>query len=113
VEAGLIGQNEAEKFLTGKGYRILERNYRVKSGEIDLIARDGEYIVFIEVKTRTNLLYGYPCEAVGGVKQRRIRQTALHYITRHRLSGDFRFDVVEVLKQKDGAPEITHLENAF
>jgi len=112
-EVGLMGQQAAEKFLQDKGYEILARNYRLKTGEIDLIAKDGEYIVFVEVKFRKSLAYGYPREAVGYTKQKRIVNTARHYITKYQLSEmDIRFDVVEVLQQH-GQLYASHIENAF
>jgi len=107
------GQYEAEKFLLNKGYKILEQNYRIKTGEIDLIAQDGEFIVFIEVKFRSSLSHGLPREAVGSTKQQKIIRTATHYISKRSLdSQDFRFDVVEVLLQNERVL-INHIENAF
>ena len=112
-EAGLAGQEAAERFLQGKGCEVLARNYRVKTGEIDLVVKDGSYIVFVEVKFRSGLKYGYPREAVGYVKQKRIMNTALHYLAKHKLlDADIRFDVVEVLEQQ-GQLYVSHIENAF
>ena len=112
-KTGLAGQQSAEDFLIKKGYEVLARNYRIKSGEIDLVTKDGEYTVFIEVKYRRNLGFGLPREAVGVVKQQRIIKTAMHYLMRHRLmDSDVRFDVVEVLEQQ-GQLYISHIENAF
>jgi putative endonuclease len=113
IEKGMAGQREAEKYLTDKGFTVLERNYRLRSGEIDLIAKDNDYTVFIEVKYRSGLSYGYPCESVTLLKQNKIKKTALHYITTHSPDlCDYRFDVVEVLFN-NGSNEITHIENAF
>jgi putative endonuclease len=107
------GQDEAERFLMDKGMEILERNYRVKSGEIDIIARDGEYVVFVEVKYRSGVGYVYPREAVGAAKQHRIRKTSLYYIAQHPDTGcGYRYDVVEVLRE-NGQMAVTHLEDAF
>jgi len=107
------GQQEAEAFLLTSGYEILARNYRVRGGEIDLVAQQEDYIVFIEVKFRSGVGYGYPRESVGAAKQRRIVKTAMHYIAAHGLDNqDFRFDVVEVLS-RDKHVEINHIENAF
>ena len=112
-EAGLAGQEAAEKYLQGKGCEIHARNYRVKAGEIDLVVKDGEYIVFVEVKYRSGFRYGYPREAVGYVKQKRIMNTALHYLEQHKLADtDIRFDVVEVLEQQ-GQLYVSHIVNAF
>ena len=99
--------------MLGKGYTILARNYRQRVGEIDLVAQDGGCIVFVEVKFRKSLSHGYPREAVGYTKQRRIINTALHYITSRGLAErDMRFDVVEVLEQH-GRLYASHIENAF
>ena len=112
-EKGMQGQQSAETFLREKGYKILERNYRIKTGEIDLIANHEGYIVFVEVKFRKGLTHGYPRESVTYAKQQKIQHTALHYITAHGLTEhDFRFDVVEVLEQ-NGQIYINHIENAF
>jgi len=110
---GQAGEQAAESFLQKKGYVILARNYQVKTGELDLVVRDGEYIVFVEVKTRKGLEYGYPREAVGHTKQKRIIATAQLYLTRHRLTdSNIRFDVVEVLMQGEQV-YVSHLKNAF
>ena len=112
-KTGLAGQEAAEKFLINKGYKILARNYRIRTGEIDLILKHGTYIVFVEVKFRKNTAYGLPREAVGFTKQKRIINTAQHYLSRHNLvDSDARFDVVEVLEQH-GQLYASHIENAF
>jgi len=112
-EAGLRGQMEAEAFLKNNGYTILTRNYRVRTGEIDLIASIDNYIVFVEVKFRMGLNFGSPSESVGSAKQQKITNTALHYIAAKNLeSQDFRFDVIEVF-QKNGSIFVNHIENAF
>lgn len=113
VKLGFYGQEKAEKFLREKGMSLLKANFRATSGEIDLIMRDGEYIVFIEVKYRKSLKYGLPREAVGRRKQQTVKRTALHYIARHGLKEqDFRFDVLEILDVPEGLI-INHIENAF
>jgi len=109
---GMQGQHVAEKYIQGKGYCILARNYRVRTGEIDIIARSGEFVVFIEVKYRSGLAYGYPRESVDSGKQQRIIRTAMHYISTHGLDEHFRFDVIEILEQ-DGKVYANHIENAF
>jgi len=112
-EAGMIGQQAAERFLLSKGYKILDRNYSNNTGEIDLIAIDGRFTVFVEVKLRRGLSYGYPREAVSSAKQKRIIRTAQSYIASYGLTdSDIRFDVVEVLKQH-GVLYASHIENAF
>jgi len=110
---GLQAQQAAEKHLQNKGYAILERNYRTMAGEIDLIARLENYVVFVEVKYRKNTKYGYPREAVNVTKQKRIINTAMQYIAEKQLtSQDFRFDVIEVLADEQ-LMKIMHIENAF
>jgi len=111
--AGMNGQLMAENFLQQKGYNIIARNYRVRGGEIDIIATYENYLIFIEVKTRSKIAYGLPREAVGAAKQNRIKNTAMHYIAENELADqDCRFDVVEVLTRSENA-EIFHIENAF
>ena len=108
-----MGQAAAEQYLCAQGFTILARNFRARYGEIDLIIRDGNYIVFVEVKYRANLSYGYPREAVGYIKQQRIYKTACYYISKHGLSDcDFRFDVVEIMDKK-GMLQVTHIQDAF
>ncbi len=107
------GESFAEKFLKQKGYRILERNYRTPIGEIDIVARDGEYMVFIEVKTRQSLQYGAPVDAVDRRKRERIRRLALLYLKNKRLyDNPVRFDVLG-LTLIDGRYEVELIKNAF
>ena len=110
---GMQGQSTAKEHLVKKGYAILYENYRLRSSEIDIIAKDGDYYVFIEVKYRKGLAYGLPREAVGYFKQKQIIKAALHYIVAKNLSNsNFRFDVIEVL-EKDEKTYINHIVNAF
>ena len=98
-EVGRAGEDLAVQALTGAGYTILERNYRRRTGEIDIVAREGEVLAFVEVKARSSRRYGSPAEAVGRVKQRRIIQAARLYLAEHGLEeAPCRFDVVEVLQ---------------
>ena len=113
VEVGSYGQKLAERYLSDEGFCIIERNFRCRSGEIDLVARDGDYIVFIEVKYRRSLVHGYPREAVGYHKQRHIRRVAQYYIMIKNLNNqDFRFDVLEIIDNAEN-PEISLIKNAF
>ena len=114
IKLGVLGENLAADYLTTRGHTILARNYRKNTGEIDIIARDGEYLVFIEVKTRTNLLFGQPYEAVTLRKQAQISRVALGYITINKLHNQaMRFDVISVLIQANGKTEINHLPGCF
>jgi len=112
-DIGKAGQKAAETFLLKKGYQIITRNFRKNTGEIDLVARDGDYVVFVEVKARKGLEYGLPREAVGRAKQKRIVNMALRYMAQHNITEtDIRFDVVEVLMHQ-GQVYVSHIENAF
>jgi putative endonuclease len=107
---GAAYERLAAAFLQKKGYEILKRNYYSPQGEIDLIARDGEYLVFVEVKYRADSRYGHPLETVDTRKQRRIKGAARWYLRENGPKEETacRFDVVGMLKD-----EIIHVENAF
>jgi len=106
------GERAAARHLKGRGLRVLRRGYRTAQGEIDLIARDGDVLVFVEVKARRR---GVPAEAVTPEKQRRLTLAALHFLKRYDLlERRSRFDVVSVLwPDDDGPPIIEHYPNAF
>jgi putative endonuclease len=109
---GREGEDRAAKFLVKRGYRILERNYRTRSGEIDLIALDQGVVVFVEVKTRTNNAFGAPELAVTPQKQQRMLKAALAYMKYKRLHQvPCRFDVVAI--SAAAGPEIELIQNAF
>ena len=103
-------EQQAAEYLERKGFRILERNYYTRAGEIDLIARDGTYLVFVEVKYRKDARDGHPLEAVDLRKQGRIRRAARVYLRFHNYGEDTpcRFDVVGILGEA-----VTHVEDAF
>jgi putative endonuclease len=109
---GQRGEHEAARWLRRHGFRILVRGYRTSRGEIDLIAREGDTLVFIEVKTRRA---GEPAEAVTPEKQRRVALAALHFLKRHRLLDErSRFDVVALVwPDTSRTPTIEHIRNAF
>lgn len=97
---GRFGEDEAEKYLKQKGYKILERNFSCKRGEIDIIALDKDEIVFVEIKARKSLKYGLPSEAVTKYKLKHIYKTAEYYLyTRNLLNENTRIDVIEVYIQ--------------
>jgi len=112
-DKGARGEEKACDFLQGQGYRILERNYRCRLGEIDIIAREGRTVVFVEVKARSSGRFGLPQEAVGPRKRRRMTAIALHYLqSRGWLGEPARFDVASV--GLDGGQEtVTLFRNAF
>jgi putative endonuclease len=112
---GPRGERAAAEFLEKLGYRIIERGRRFRFGEIDLVAIDGETIVFVEVKTRRRDDRGDPAEAVDRRKQERLTRSALAYLKRRRLLGRrTRFDVVSIVWRDDAAPpRISHIRGAF
>jgi putative endonuclease len=94
---GKAGEDVAVQELERRGYAILARRYRTRHGEIDIVARDGETTVFVEVKARTTAEFGGAAAAVTGLKQRRLASMAMDFVARHRLSGRAcRFDVVAI-----------------
>jgi len=114
-ETGNLGEKISENFLIESGYTILDKNFRCKIGEIDIIAKDGNYICFVEVKTRYGDLFGSPCESVTYSKQQKISKVAQMYIMKKRLfKFFFRFDVIEViLNKEDDSFSIKFIKNAF
>ena len=111
---GARGERIAAAFLTDFGLRVLDRNWRCRDGEIDLVARDGDALVFCEVKTRRGTGYGHPVEAVTPAKQRRLRTLAQRWLAAHdEHARDLRFDVVGVLVRGGGPAVVTHLPGAF
>ena len=116
VSKGAIGEVLAARFLRSKGYTILASNYRCRFGEIDIIAADGQYIAFVEVKTRSEDAYYTPREAVTPMKQQRIWKTAGLYMQKCATNLQPRFDVIEIITKKDRPmeiAEINHLMNTF
>ncbi len=110
---GDAGENLARDFLKEKGFKILEENYRTRWGELDLIARDGETLVFVEVKTRSQKRFGSPLEAVTEDKRRRIIRMARTYLLEKGLQDPAaRFDVIGI-DLAEGAPRIDWIPNAF
>lgn len=109
---GKLGEELAVNYLTGKGYEILERNWRNIHKEIDIIAKDGKFLVIVEVKTRQTDEYGEPDVAVTRKKQRMLIAAANAYITRKGLDMETRFDIISIVF-RDGEPVIEHIEDAF
>lgn len=112
---GQLGEQAAADYLSNQGYRILERNFRSRGGEVDIVARDRQgCIAFVEVKTRRSLAYGLPQQAVTIRKQRQVSKGALSWLARNRLqNSSARFDVIAVLLQNGAQPQIEHIINAF
>jgi putative endonuclease len=119
TELGARGEAIAASFLQNAGYRIIEQNYRIRLGEIDIIAEEGGHLVFIEVKTRTDNLYGSPFESVTRQKQQQISKVALEYMSRQECHDrPARFDVIAIRfrgenKKSGRIPDIEIIRNAF
>lgn len=113
LELGRWGEEVATRYLRKKGYKIVDRNVRSPVGELDMVARDGRTLVFIEVKTRRGISHGYPQESVGATKQRQILRAAQWYLAERKLEGlQSRFDVIAVRGDGDIA-EVEHFPGAF
>lgn len=111
---GERGENIAVAYLKGERMTIIERNFRCKSGEVDIVAREGKTFVFVEVKTRRTLSFGSPQLAVTSFKQRQISKAALTWLAKKKLNDvSARFDVIAILLRDHETPEIEHIRNAF
>lgn len=112
---GPVGEERAVEYLAGKGYRIIERNYRCRSGEIDIVARCSEYIVFIEVKSR--IAGGEeinPLISMTQAKQNRIRKLGEIFLNHRKVDGlQPRFDVIGITFSEESRFKLEHIENAF
>lgn len=108
-DVGARGESAAAAFLEGHGYRIVQRNYRVRGGEIDLVCEEGDVLCFVEVRSRADARFGTPEETIGRIKRRRIARAAQKWLTAHRREeAHCRFDVV-VLEGN----EIRLIQDAF
>lgn len=111
IEKGKLGEKIALKYIVSKGGKIIEKNYRTKRGEVDLIVKLNGELVFVEVKSRSNINYGYPSESVDYKKKRKIVNVAKYYILANSLYNlSIRFDVIEVYLKEN---KINHIVNAF
>ena len=110
---GRQGEQAAEQFLRARGYVLVARNYRCSFGEIDLVVRDRDTLVFVEVRTQSGPTFGSPLESVTQRKQRQIAKAAQHYVVRHRIENQaLRFDVIGI-SWNTATPEIVHVRGAF
>jgi putative endonuclease len=110
---GRFGEQVAADHLEKMGIAVLSRNWRCAEGELDIVAREGDALVFCEVKTRSSIRFGDPSEAVSADKAARIRRLALRWLAANGISGrELRFDVVTVLRSADGV-RVRHLRGAF
>ncbi len=112
MKLGQRGEDLAAAYLQKKGYKIIQRNFKTLIGEIDIIARDRDVLVFIEVKTRESLEYGHPFESVNKNKKRKIANVAMLYLKRLKDIPPCRFDVVSVYYEQ-GRAEFNLIQDAF
>ncbi len=108
------GEELAASFLEKHGLQVVERNFRCKGGEVDIVAREGNTTVFVEVKTRRTLAYGVPQLALTPFKQRQVSKAALTWLLKHRSpDAPARFDVVAILLESEFTYSIEHIRDAF
>ena len=112
-EIGKLGELLASKCLESKGLEILEKNWRHHKAEIDIIAKDGEVLVFVEVKTRTSTFYGEPAEFITPRKERLLIDAATAYMESINYNWEIRFDVIGVVLNPQGKPDIQYYQDAF
>ncbi|GAA4713021.1 YraN family protein [Brevibacillus fulvus] len=112
-QLGRWGEDLAAAFLLRQNYRIIARNVQTRRGEIDIVAEDGQMIVFVEVRTRSSQRFGTPAESITWRKRQKLRELALQYLQAANESAKtFRFDVITVLIE-GGEPRIKHFPHAF
>ncbi|MDS4026848.1 MAG: YraN family protein [Candidatus Contendobacter sp.] len=112
VAQGTAAEDWALQYLEARGLALVTRNFRCRSGELDLIMRDGEQLVFVEVRSRRHARYGTPAESVTRTKQQRLLRAAALYLQRQRLDLPCRFDVVAIL-EPGGEPQVEWIRDAF
>lgn len=112
-ETGSFGEEQAVKYLIEKGYQILTRNWRYLKGEIDIVAKKDDWLVFVEVKTRSTIDFGNPEEFVSPRQQKLIINTAHQFIIENNREEEARFDVIGIVLQNNKVVQIDHIEAAY
>jgi putative endonuclease len=113
-ELGERGEQAAEAYLRAQGMKLVARRFRTPVGELDLVLLDGDTVVFVEVKSQTSQQFNEPHERVDGAKRRKVARTAAWFLHHRRLAmRPCRFDVVSILIDETGAPQIRHFPDAF
>ncbi|MCX6352573.1 MAG: YraN family protein [Bacteroidetes bacterium] len=112
TQAGASGEKTAVDFIIKKGYTILETNWRTAKLEVDIIANHKNTIIFIEVKTRTGIAYGFPEKAVSAAKKKNLINAAAVYLEEKNLDAEIRFDIISIVLM-NGKTEVYHIEDAF
>lgn len=113
TEKGVFGENLACEYLQKKDFEIIKRNFRHKRGEIDIICKKEEVLIFVEVKYRTSDVFGMPENSVNLSKKKIFLRTAREYIFQEDWQNDIRFDIIAILHKSNKNPEIMHFEDAF
>lgn len=113
IATGKRGEEIARQFLKDKAYRIQESNWRFKRAEVDIIATKGNWLVFVEVKTRSGTFFGQPETFVDKKKQKLLVDAAIVYMNDRHYRGEFRFDIVAIVLKNDEEYAIRHFEDAF
>lgn len=111
-DLGSKGEDSAVDYLKRKGYKIIERNWSFRGYEIDVVAENEEFIVFIEVKTRASTKWGSPEESIGIKRMRRMINSASHYLKQNKIDNPARFDIIAIVWNNKGF-ELEHFEDAF
>ncbi|HTY13723.1 MAG TPA: YraN family protein [Candidatus Omnitrophota bacterium] len=113
-DRGVLGEELACDYLSLNGFQILEKNFRSQQGEIDIVARDGRFLVFVEVKNYSDRSYGSPLGAIGKGKRQSIIHAAKTYLLRNRIQGvDCRFDVIAIYSSPSDRSRVEHIKDAF
>jgi putative endonuclease len=113
-ELGRRGEDLAARYLEDAGYRLIERNWRCRQGEIDIIARTADTLIFVEVKTRSSVAFGHPFEAITATKLARLRRLAGAWCAERSVGvARIRLDAIAVIVQRGAQPEIEHLRGVF
>ena len=110
-ELGKWGEDLAAAYLAKKGYEILERDWKSGHHDLDIIARDEDTLVIIEVKTRRNRVFGDPEEAIDYKKRMSLQSAINHYVKSHRTGRDIRFDIISIVGTIGSTPEIEHIKD--
>lgn len=112
-ELGQLGEEEACRYLKEKGYHILDKNWRYRSYEIDIVAEIDDWIVFVEVKTRSTDEYGNPEDFINNRRINRLVRAGHHYLMKNKINKDWRFDVIAILSEDEKNFTLKHFDDAF
>lgn len=108
IQKGKAGELSAENFLIKKGYEIVARNYRHKRSEIDLIAKQDNWLVFVEVRLRNSAAFGFPEQTISANKKTKLMEGAAHFLEESNWKGNVRYDIIAIFRN-----QISHFEDAF